>query len=441
MSKRVLRFIALLVAAAGALAAAEPDGNGRFRASVVKIDITPDKPQWLLGYQARQSEAVLDRLFHRIAALDDGNTQVFLVSTDICVVQSVAYNKQVLAELERQTGIKAKQVWWTTTHTHSAPEVGPPGLLRAFMPERCKQAEAGGMSNPEYSDFVTRKLTAGIQEARAKLAPARLAIGLGWANANINRRAKDADGVVTLGMNPDGPVDRQIGLIRLEHPDGKPLALIANYAIHGTVLSGASRVISGDVPGVVAEYVEKQLGVPMLFVNGAEGNLAPIYSVYADAKSGHLNQFRALLGDKILEANQRLAPGSGEIAIRSGQKIVETPLKIGLSWPADLSDFIRVTETGRTVVRIPVRSLVINRDTAIWGAPLELFCEIAMSIRGRSPFAQTFYFGMTDGWLGYMTTRQALLEKGYEPRTSPYTEQAENDFTEAVSAYLASLAR
>ena len=43
--------------------------------------------------------------------------------------------------------------------------------------------------------------------------------------ANINRRAKDVDGRVSIGLNPDGPVDRQFNLIRLNRPDGSLIAL------------------------------------------------------------------------------------------------------------------------------------------------------------------------------------------------------------------------
>jgi hypothetical protein len=32
------------------------------------------------------------------------------------------------------------------------------------------------------------------------------------------------DGKISLGLNPDGPVDRQIGLIRVERPDGTLIA-------------------------------------------------------------------------------------------------------------------------------------------------------------------------------------------------------------------------
>src|SRR6202022_1258204 len=107
--------------------------------------------------------------------------------------------------------------------------------------------------------------------------PARLGVGQGIAFANINRRAKDVDGKVSLGLNPDGPADRQIGLLRLERPDGTTIAVMANYAMHGTVMSGANLEISGDAPGVAAAYVEQKIGAPVLYVNGAAGNMAPIY--------------------------------------------------------------------------------------------------------------------------------------------------------------------
>ena len=124
-------------------------------------------------------------------------------------------------------------------------------------------------------------------------------------NPNVNRRGRNAAGKSVLGANLDGPVDRQIGLIRLERPDGSPIALIANYAIHGTVLGGSNRLISGDVSGIVAEYVESKIGVPMLFINGAEGDVAPIHSVQPDFD--HIGEFKSLLGDRILTTNKSIA--------------------------------------------------------------------------------------------------------------------------------------
>ncbi len=401
-----------------------------FRASVVKVDITPETSQWLLGYGPRQSVGVHDRLYHRIVAMDDGTTQFFLISTEICLYSPAIYD-EVTRELEKEMGIKPLQVWWTVSHTHAAPEVGPPGLGGVFMGQRYEHEH-----NTEYSARVERDLIKGIAQARAKLEPARLGVGWGLAMANINRRARDVEEPAFLGLNPDGAADRRIGLIRLEKADGRPLALIANYPMHGTVLGGENKLITGDAPGIVAEYVEEKLGVPMLYIQGAAGNLAPIYTVYPNFESGHLSQFRVLLGDKILEANRQLGSTTSDVRLSLGSKVVETPRKEGLGWAPELGDYLRKTSTGAVVVRLPVRFLQINNDVAIWTAPLELFCEIAMAIRDQSPFPYTFYYGYCNGWLGYLPTQEEFAHGGYEPGVSPFTPQAGMDLVSSVVSYL-----
>jgi len=90
-------------------------GAAQLSASVVKIDITPDKPQWLLGYGPRQSTGVHDRLYHRIVAMDDGTTLFFLISTDICLYSPSVYD-DVTKGIEKQTGMRPLQIWWTVTH-------------------------------------------------------------------------------------------------------------------------------------------------------------------------------------------------------------------------------------------------------------------------------------------------------------------------------------
>lgn len=114
-----------------------------------------------------------------------------------------------------------------------------------------------------YTELVTTKLLAGIEKGIKKLAPASLGVGWGHSFANINRRARDIDDIAFLGLNPDGPVDRKIGILKVVHRDNHRLmATVANYAIHGTVLGGQNLLISGDVTGVVANYVEEKSGAP-----------------------------------------------------------------------------------------------------------------------------------------------------------------------------------
>lgn len=408
-----MRALLLLLAASNFAA--------EFRAATVKIDITPTSPEWLLGYGARQSTGVLDKIYHRIVLLDDGQTQFALVSSDICLVSPVEYEK-VAALLEKAAGIKSVNFWWSMTHTHSAPEVGPPGLAVAFLGDRYTHK-----IDPTYTEKVEKTLLDGVAEARKKLAPARLGIAWGVAYANINRRARDVEGEAFLGLNPDGPSDRRLGLIRLDKTDGTPIALIANYPIHGTVLGGKNLLISGDAPGVVSEYVEQKVGAPLLFINGAAGDQAPIYSTQNDHKSGHLSQFRVLLGDRILATNKELKTTVTTVKLTTAAAVVETPRRPGLTFPDELKAYAPGNN-----VNLPVRYLKINKDIAIWSAPIELFCEVAIEIRAKSKVKNTLYFGYTNGWLGYLLTPKELPFGGYEPRVSPYTAQAAADLTTTI---------
>lgn len=403
-----------------------------FRAAVVKVDVTPKTPQMLLGYGERESTGVHDRLFHRIVVLDDGVTQFYLVSSDFGVIAMSEYDK-VAEQLQRRLGINPLNFWWTLTHTHSAPEIGPPDLLESFMRERFKHE-----IDTVYASFVETALINGIIEARNKLSPARLGVGWGFSMANMNRRAVDIDGkaVGTVSMNPEGATDRRIGLLRIDYEDGSPMALIANYPIHGTVLGSANLQVSADAPGIVAEYVEEKTGAPMLFINGAAGNLAPIYSVYPNANGAQLKQFRKLLGDKILDANRNIGHTIGSVKLFTGSIMSSTPRKPGMIWPKNLGKYT-FTKGDKHFVQIPVRFLRINDNIAIWACSPEIFCEIANEVRDRSPFEYTFHYGYANGWLGYLPTEKEFQYGGYEAdHVSPFTPSAEKDLKESVIGYL-----
>ena len=58
-------------------------------------------------------------------------------------------------------------------------------------------------------------------------------------------------------------------------------------------------------------------------------------------------------------------------------------------------------------------------------------------MRNRSPFPFTFYYGYTNGWLGYLPTADEWKYGGYEIETvSPYTSAVQQDLTESVVGYL-----
>lgn len=389
----------------------------------------------LLGYDARKSTGIYDRIHHKIAVLDDGSSRFCLVSSDICLVSPSEYD-HVAALLQKKLGIDPLQFWWSATHTHSAPEVGDPGLPAVFLGNRYEHAV-----DTAYTQFVEQTLIQGIEEAIKKLEPVTLGVGWGFSQANINRRTWGTDNKATFGMSPDGAVDRRIGLLRLEKADGSLMALLANYAIHSTVLGPQNLRISGDITGSVASYVEEKTGAPMLFLNGAAGNLAPLYSVHPSKGSGQMPQYNVMLGDKILQANEDIFDTYDSVKLYTGELVVQTPRKETIkNWPEDLKKYTSVAADKKTnLVNLPVRFLRINDNVAIWSAPLELFCEISNNVRDASPYPYTFYVGYTNGWLGYLSTAAAWDQGGYEVHgVSPYVISTEKDLTTAVTNYLQS---
>lgn len=410
-----------------------------FKASFARTNITPYKSQNLLGYGTRMSEGVRDSLFHKVVILDDGNTQFYLVVTDLGTIAPVTYDKAA-DRLKREFNIDKQNFWWANTHTHSAPEVGSGGVIPLFLADRYEEKY-----DEEYARFVEDKLVEAIAKAKKQLVPARLGVGWGYSRANINRRARTPDNRTFLGENPNGPIDRKIGLIRLETTSGEPIALISNYPIHGTVLAISDTRISGDVPGVVANYVEEKTGYPLLFVNGALGNVAPLFSVPGQntgKKDGFLNQFRVLLGEPIIAANNRILATTPNVQISTSRHIIETPRKETIStWPEDMKDYLRLTSTGEALIQIPVSFLKINEDIMMWSAPCELFCEISNEIRNNSPFPHTFFAGITNGTLGYLCTAEEIALGGYEPSVSPFSASAAKDLTWGVSQLLEEISK
>ena len=185
----------------------------------------------------------------------------------------------------------------------------------------------------------------------------------------------------------------------------------------------------------MSAYLEEKLHAPALFINGAAKAIwLHIYSGYPNPRSGHLSQFRVLLGDRILAALHSMGSATADITMWAGEKTIETPQKQGLEWPEDLARYAAGTAE-RPTVKLPIRFLRLN-DTLIWSAPVEMFCEIAIAVRNQSPSPHTFYFGYTDGWFGYLPTAQAFAEGGYEPQTSSFTAQAEADVTQGVVAFI-----
>ena len=146
------RLVIWFLVAASASGSAAATG---LRAAAVKVDITPSDSQLLLGYGPRMSTEIHDRIYHRIVVLESGESRFALVASDLGALSPGFYDefaRQVAAE----TGISRERFWWTVTHTHSAPIVGPPGFAGALLARQFDMEW-----DPDYARQVTDALTGG----------------------------------------------------------------------------------------------------------------------------------------------------------------------------------------------------------------------------------------------------------------------------------------
>jgi hypothetical protein len=86
-------------------------------------------------------------------------------------------------------------------------------------------------------------------------------------------------------------------------------------------------------------------------------------------------------------------------------------------WPEGEEVFVKEWEhlhkTGERTVDTSLQVLAIN-DTAFVGVPGELFVELGREIKKRSPFKHTYVVELANDYVGYIPTRAAFEEGGYE---------------------------
>ena len=84
--------------------------------------------------------------------------------------------------------------------------------------------------------------------------------GTGVSYINVNRTMIKPDtGRWGEGPNYEGPSDKTVAVVEFATPEGKPIAVYYNYAVHG-VIAGQLDEVSGDIPGASSRYIEESLG-------------------------------------------------------------------------------------------------------------------------------------------------------------------------------------
>jgi hypothetical protein len=250
---------------------------------VAEVDITPAYPVRMTGYGNRKSEmeGVEQRIKARALAVggdarDKGGSAdqgpFILVTVENCGVP--AYLTDAVAQrLEQKGGILRQRFVVSSTHTHCGPALrGVLGLIfgAPIPPEHQERVD-------RYSIELTDKIEHVARAALDQRRPSRLAWGQGSVGVAVNRRQSTARGV-QIGVNPPGPVDHSLPLLRVTDAEGSVRAVLVNYACHCTTLGGDFNKICGDWAGYACEAIERSHPGAIALVTigcGADANPQP----------------------------------------------------------------------------------------------------------------------------------------------------------------------
>ncbi|MBL4886663.1 MAG: hypothetical protein JKY95_19325 [Planctomycetaceae bacterium] len=223
-------------------------------AGVAKVDVT--HPHGLIN----------DRSYVRALVIKNGETTAVIVSVDAVAIGEIGkisndYLGNVRSQIQKDLKIKPEHMLFNASHCHSVV---------------CNEIE---------------QLTVqAIKQAASNMVPVTIGVGSGHEDRIMeNRRLLMADGTEidvrhAYSLPPDaqvkevGPVDPEIGILRLNRADGRVLAVVYQFACHPIqgVPSGGN---TADITGFSSSVIEDNLGeeTVALFIQGCGGDINPVH--------------------------------------------------------------------------------------------------------------------------------------------------------------------
>jgi hypothetical protein len=354
-----------------------------------QVDITAPAGDAMGGYGARKgvSTGSHDPLLAKVLLIKTKDQELALITLDLILFPSERVTREA-----KQMGIGT--VLQIASHTHSGP-----------VPK-----DFAKMAEDPWVQAVEGKILKIVREARSRYVPARLAVSETAILLGHNRRKVNADGSVTMFWRnaerlPTSPVDPRVGILRFNGADGKPLAVLVNYACHAVVLGPDNLQYSADWPGFMYRHVEEQLGAPAMvfFIPGAGGDINPFNDKQPVDQDGFAvaRKVGEDLGDAVLAAMKRMPEGNAQPEIAVFERTY---------------DFTDRFDPKRA---LPVRvaHLMFGAETGVLALPGEVFVRHQIDLREQSPLPHTFLFGYAylgeGSFAGYIPTIQAAMEGGY----------------------------
>ncbi len=381
-------FVLALFAAEALLGAED------LRVGAARVEITPaaDAALPMSGYAGRKDghRSVHDPLYVRAVVLEAGARRAAIVSADL-IGFSHEFWAHVAGRLAAEHRIPVSHLLLAATHTHGAPSL-----------------------RDAYAQRVEDSLSAAVAQAASRLAPGRVGMGVGRANVNVNRRALQANGSWYLGINPDGPSDKTVAVVKFESAAGVPLAMFVNYGVHGTALGMRNSAITADLPGATSRWVERHFGdkVVVPWTSGAGGDQCPIYDRLDDRFDG-MEAMGRILGDEVIRVAASITT-TGRVSLGGAQKVVTCPGQKavpGLTKGAPPA----FVDAAATSIRL---SLLRINDIALTGVSGEVLTLIGQRTKSESPTSNTIMVTHCNGSSGYLPDDAAYARVSYEIKSA-----------------------
>jgi neutral ceramidase len=464
-------------------------------AGVARADITPPVgiPHLNWGSQTHVEATGIDPAGMIVTALvlSDGKQKFVMVDIDTLHISEM---DDVVARVAEATAIPASHVRLAATHTHAGPmfqrEKGPLNV----DPRPYEKMMA------DYRNLLAERIVSVAAQANRNLRPVHAYGAKGTGTINMNRRMRATkDGPAAVGRNEQGPVDRELVVIRIDDASGKPYAVLVNFQCHGIVLTYENKLISPDWVGMMRKTVEQAMpGALAMFFQGAAGDQGPIEWGTGDVSVAHrlgttlglqaaalANQvetvrrvphFEGFVESTAFAAKQPWrVEGPRDSTLRFARKTLDLPPR--RYTPKEIEDMAQRTQQAEkqlgparqsgdpwkkhqaearwrrfadllakwqkpydpTPVKVDVQILRIG-DMAIVAMPGEPFSGIGSAIKKASPFAVTMFCGYSNGQGGdYMPVAGEYQHGGYEVERTPYGTGAAEQLIRETTALLSQL--
>ena len=394
-----------------------------------ELNITPPLGVSLAGsFSDRKANDVHDDLHVKTLVIGNGDTKLAIVVCDLILIerQDTDPAKEMIQE---RCCIPPERVMIAATHTHTGP--APADIL-------------GVRREEEYMLGVQRKIADSIALAIGRMEPVEWGFGVGSEKRLIgNRRYKMKHGGVQMNpglgnpgcVEPAGPIDPDVNVLCFRRPDDGTAGLLCNYSLH-YVGGGNGLAVSADYFAVFCEVIQKLMGerFQAILANACCGDINNTHVVGAvPRKTGPYNQmthvatvlaaealkvveFMEFLPEAELGASmetltiKRRTPGGEELArIKRDLELAGR----GMERYEQYAEEHERMKGGPTEDETYVNAMRIG-DVAIVGLPGEIFVEVGLEIKEKSPFRHTFVVELANDWIGYIPTKRGFEGGGYE---------------------------